>query len=107
MVTTGDATIECFSVGKGDCVVLLPGGSLSVSYLADLAETLAEAGLRAVRLNPRGAGGGTGPMEGLTLHDYAPDVAGASRIRALALRSSSVTPSRTRSRAPWQQTALT
>jgi pimeloyl-ACP methyl ester carboxylesterase len=76
MVTVGDAQIECYSQGEGPAVVLLPGGGLSVDYLAGLAGVLADNGLRAVRLNPRGAGRSVGPMEGLTLHDYAGDVAG-------------------------------
>lgn len=75
-ITVGEARVECFDQGQGDAVVLLPGGSLSVDYLADLADALAAAGLRAVRVNPRGAGGSTGPTDGLTLHDYAADVAG-------------------------------
>jgi pimeloyl-ACP methyl ester carboxylesterase len=76
MVKVGDAELECFSHGTGQAIVLLPGGSLAVGYLADLAETLAAAGFHAVRVNPRGAGESTGPMEGLTLHDFATDVAG-------------------------------
>jgi pimeloyl-ACP methyl ester carboxylesterase len=75
MVKAGEAELECFSHGAGDAIVLLPGGGLSVGYLSDLAEVLAAAGLRAVRVNPRGAGESTGPMEGVTLHDYAADVA--------------------------------
>lgn len=72
----GDAELECFSHGVGVPIILLPGGSLAVGYLSDLADTLAAAGLRAVRVNPRGAGGSTGPMDGLTLHDFAADIAG-------------------------------
>jgi pimeloyl-ACP methyl ester carboxylesterase len=82
-VKVGDAALECFSDGQGVPVVLLPGGSLAVGYLADLADALVAAGLRAVRINPRGAGASTGPMDGLTLHDLAADVAGV--IEALGL----------------------
>jgi pimeloyl-ACP methyl ester carboxylesterase len=76
MVKAGDAELECFSHGEGAAIIVLPGGSLAVSYLSELADALAAAGFRAIRVNPRGAGGSTGPMEGLTLHDYAADVAG-------------------------------
>jgi pimeloyl-ACP methyl ester carboxylesterase len=76
MVKVGSAEIECFSHGEGVAIVMLPGGSLAVGYLADLAEALAAAGFRAIRMNPRGAGASTGPMEGLTFHDFAIDVAG-------------------------------
>lgn len=79
----GDAELECFSHGEGPAIVMLPGGSLAVGYLSDLADAVAAAGFRAVRINPRGAGGSTGPMEGLTLHDLAGDVAGV--IEALDL----------------------
>lgn len=72
----GEAHLECFSHGAGAPIVLLPGGSLAVGYLSDLADSLAAAGFRAVRVNPRGAGDSTGPMDGLTLHDFAADIAG-------------------------------
>jgi pimeloyl-ACP methyl ester carboxylesterase len=75
MVKVGSAEIECFSHGAGAAIVMLPGGSLAVGYLADLAEALAAARFRAIRVNPRGAGASTGPMEGLTFHDFATDVA--------------------------------
>jgi pimeloyl-ACP methyl ester carboxylesterase len=76
MVKVGDAELECFSHGAGVAILLLPGGSLAVGYLSDLADALAAAGFRAIRVNPRGAGASTGPFEGMTLHDYAADVAG-------------------------------
>jgi len=79
IVDLADARIEIFSQGKGETIVLLPGGSLSVNYLADLALSLDTAGYRAVRINPRGAGASTGTVEGVTLHALAEDVAGAIR----------------------------
>jgi pimeloyl-ACP methyl ester carboxylesterase len=72
----GESELECFSHGEGIPIVMLPGGSLSVDYLHDLAETLADTGFQAVRVNPRGAGASTGPMRDLSLHDYAADVVG-------------------------------
>lgn len=79
MVKLADANIEYFSQGQGEVVVLLPGGSLNVTYMEPLAQTLADAGLRAVRINPRGAGKSTGTAKGVTLHDLAGDVAGVIR----------------------------
>jgi len=76
MVKVGDAELECFSHGDGVAIVMLPGGRVTVDYLSDLAEAVAGAGFRALRVNPRGAGASTGPMDGLTLHDLAGDVAG-------------------------------
>lgn len=75
-VKAGDAELECFSHGAGPGIILVPGGSLAAGYLSGLADALAAAGFRAIRVNPRGAGGSTGPMQGLTLHDYAADIAG-------------------------------
>ena len=83
-VKVGDADLECFLGGsEGAAVVLLPGQGLGVGYLAGLADALAGAGLRAVRVNPRGAGASTGLSEGLTYHDHAADVAGV--IEALGI----------------------
>jgi pimeloyl-ACP methyl ester carboxylesterase len=58
---TGGVDLECFSHGQGVPIVLPPGGGLAVGYLSDLADALSAAGFRAVRVNPRGAGGSTGP----------------------------------------------
>jgi pimeloyl-ACP methyl ester carboxylesterase len=76
IVDLTNAKIEIFSQGKGDVVVLLPGGSLNVDYLANLARSLDASGYRAVRINPRGAGASTGAADGVTLHALADDVAG-------------------------------
>jgi len=76
IVDLANARIETFSQGKGDVVVLLPGGSLNVNYLANLARSLDASGYRAVRINPRGAGASTGTAKGVTLHTLADDVAG-------------------------------
>jgi len=76
VIKVGNASIEYFSQGSGEAVVLLPGGALDVGYMKGLAEALAKAGYRVVRVNPRGAGKSTGPKEGVTLHTLASDVAG-------------------------------
>jgi hypothetical protein len=49
VVKLADSNIEYFSEGKGDAVVLLPGGSLTVGYIEGLLHALAKAGYRAVR----------------------------------------------------------
>lgn len=71
----GDARIEFLLEGAGEAVVLIPGGGLEASYFADLARRIAGAGFRAVAVNPRGVGASKGPLEGLTLHILAGDVA--------------------------------
>jgi pimeloyl-ACP methyl ester carboxylesterase len=83
-VKVGPAELEFFSHGAGPGIILLPGGSLTVDYLSALADTLAASGYRAVRVNPRGAGGSTGPTDGLTLHDFAADIAGVIEELQLA-----------------------
>lgn len=79
LVKVGDANIEYFSRGKGDAIVLLPGGSLTVGYLDGVADALAKSGYRVVGINPRGSGKSTGPMKGLTFEMMANDVAGVIR----------------------------
>lgn len=75
-VEVGEAMIEFLDDGSGDTVVLIPGGGLDASYFDNFARRLAHAGFRAVAVNPRGAGESTGPLEGITLHTFAADVAG-------------------------------
>jgi pimeloyl-ACP methyl ester carboxylesterase len=61
--------------GEGSAVMLVPAGGRGARDFDAVAEAVAGAGFRAVALNLRGAGGSSGPLEGLTLHDLAGDVA--------------------------------
>jgi len=61
--------------GQGSDVVLIPSHGRGAADYADLASRLADAGFRAIALDPRGVGDSTGPVEGVTLHDLAADVA--------------------------------
>jgi pimeloyl-ACP methyl ester carboxylesterase len=83
LVKLPDASIEYFSRGEGEPIVLLPGGTLTVGYLDGLAEALATAGYRVVGINFPGSGKSTGASTGVTLNNYADDVAGV--IKALNL----------------------
>jgi pimeloyl-ACP methyl ester carboxylesterase len=83
IVKLDQSSIEYFSRGEGDGIVLLPGGTLTVEYLDGLAEALAKAGYRVVAINFRGSGKSIGPSEGSTLQTFADDVAGV--IKALDL----------------------
>lgn len=56
-------------------LVLLPSSSRDSEDFDDLAARFSAHGLRVLRPQPRGMGASTGPMSGLTLHDYARDVA--------------------------------
>jgi pimeloyl-ACP methyl ester carboxylesterase len=83
VVKLADSNIQYFSRGTGEPIVLLPGGTLTVSYLDGLADSLAKAGYRVVGINFRGSGESTGPSNGVTLQTLANDVAGV--IQALKL----------------------
>lgn len=45
-----NSKIEYFSQGQGEPIVLLPFGGLTVGYMGDLAQDLAKAGYRVVRI---------------------------------------------------------
>ena len=83
IVTLADSKIQYFSRGKGETIVLLPGGTLRVGYLDGLADSLASEGYRVVGINFRGSGKSTGSSEGVTLQTNADDVAGV--VKALKL----------------------
>ena len=76
MVKLADSNIQYFSRGKGESIVLLPGGTLTVGYLDGLADALAKAGYRVVSINFRGSGKSTGSSKGVTLQTMADDVVG-------------------------------
>lgn len=75
IVDAGDARIEVISVGKGPVVVLLPSLGRSAEDFEEIAQRLAQSGCRALCPQPRGLGASEGPLAGITLHDYARDVA--------------------------------
>jgi pimeloyl-ACP methyl ester carboxylesterase len=58
-----------------DSLVLLPSSSRDSEDFDEISAMFAAAGFRVLRPQPRGMCGSTGPMDGLTLHDYARDVA--------------------------------
>jgi pimeloyl-ACP methyl ester carboxylesterase len=83
IVHLADSSIEYFSRGRGEPIILLPGGVLTVGYLDGLAEALSKGGYRVVGINLRGSGKSTGPSDGVTMQTLADDVVGV--IRALKL----------------------
>ncbi len=58
-----------------DVIVLLTGNGRSAFRFLPFLPRLAEAGFRAIALNPRGVDGSEGPLNSLTMHDLADDVA--------------------------------
>jgi len=75
IVRHDDVSIEVISEGRGPLIVLLPSLGRDSEELDPAAERIAAAGCRVLRPQPRGYGRSSGPMEKLTLHDYARDVA--------------------------------
>ena len=67
--------IEVIAEGSGPLVVLLPSRGRDSEDFDEIAVGIAKAGFRVLRPQPRGAGGSSGPMQGLTLHDLARDTA--------------------------------
>lgn len=80
-VVVGAAEIAVRSAGDraGPVVVALPSLGRSGRDFDALAATLVDRGYRVVLPEPRGIAGSTGPLEGLTLHDLAADIAVAIR----------------------------
>ena len=74
-VRHGDVAIEVLGRGKGPLVIMVPSLGRPAEDFDDLAQRLAEAGYRALCPQPRGLGASRGPLHGITLHDYAKDVA--------------------------------
>jgi pimeloyl-ACP methyl ester carboxylesterase len=75
LIKAGTATIEVAVEGSGPTVVFVPSYGRGADDFADLAKRVAGAGFRAVLPQPRGIGQSAGPLQGLTLHDWAADVA--------------------------------
>jgi pimeloyl-ACP methyl ester carboxylesterase len=61
--------------GAGPLVVLLPSRGRDSEDYDEVAAGIARGGARVLRPQPRGTCRSTGPMTGLTLHDFARDVA--------------------------------
>lgn len=71
-----DAVIETSIKGQGTPIILLPGFCQHMKTLDPLLPYLHEAGFKTITLNLRGIGKSTGPLENISLHDFADDVAG-------------------------------
>jgi pimeloyl-ACP methyl ester carboxylesterase len=74
-ITAGPARLRVRISGQGPRLVLLPGLGRPAEDLDPFAAFLVAAGYQIVQPDPRGSGGSTGPLDGLTLHDLAADVA--------------------------------
>jgi pimeloyl-ACP methyl ester carboxylesterase len=79
IVAYDNVRIEIIVEGSGPPVLLLPGRGRDSEDFDELAAGIAKAGYRVLRPQPRGAGQSTGPMQNLTLHDFARDIAAVIR----------------------------
>jgi len=75
VVKHGNVQIEVLSQGKGPTIVILPSLGRSVRDYDQVAQYLVADGFRVLRPEPRGVGKSKGPMENLSVHDFASDVA--------------------------------
>src|SRR5437762_1767675 len=75
VVTRGGVTVDVTGEGRRPLIVLLPSLGRDSDEFEPLAKQIADAGFRVLRPQPRGYARSAGPMENLTLHDFASDVA--------------------------------
>jgi len=75
VVRRDNVTIEVIAEGRGPLIVMLPSLGRDSEEFDPAAERIAAGGFRVLRPQPRGYGRSAGPMEKLTLHDFAKDVA--------------------------------
>src|SRR5207245_601495 len=75
VVRGNGVAIDVIAEGRGPLLVLLPSLGRDSEEFDPVAARIAAAGFRVLRPQPRGFGHSAGPMENLTLHDYARDVA--------------------------------
>jgi pimeloyl-ACP methyl ester carboxylesterase len=74
-VDIGEAVLNVDAWGHGESVILLPDGGGSSSDYEQIGLAFATRGYRVFAVNFRGVRGSSGSLQGLTLHDYARDVA--------------------------------
>ena len=67
--------IEVLAQGAGPVIAILPSLGRGAEDYDVMAARLAAKGFRVLRPQPRGIGASRGPLNGLSLHDYAADVA--------------------------------
>jgi pimeloyl-ACP methyl ester carboxylesterase len=75
LVRRENVIIEVIAEGRGPLIVMLPSLGRDSEEFDPAAKRIAAAGFRVLRPQPRGYGRSVGPMEKLTLHDLAKDVA--------------------------------
>jgi pimeloyl-ACP methyl ester carboxylesterase len=79
LVRQGNVTLETIVQGEGPLLVLLPSLGRDSEEFDELAADIARSGFRVLRPRPRGFGRSVGPMDKLTFHDFAADIAAVIR----------------------------
>jgi pimeloyl-ACP methyl ester carboxylesterase len=87
-VHAGSTNIAVSISGQGEPLLFVPSRGRSVDDFDDLSTRLAGAGYQAILPEPRGIGGSTGPLEGITYHDLASDL--AATIQSVAGRPATI-----------------
>ncbi len=72
----GNVQIEANINGTGEIIILLAAGGQDASIFDSFTPLLNKVGYKTVAINRRGFAGSKGPLEDLTLHDLANDIAG-------------------------------
>ncbi|MDP1537682.1 MAG: alpha/beta fold hydrolase [Burkholderiales bacterium] len=67
--------IAVHAYGSGPRIVMMPSLGRGAADFANIAQQLAAADYRVLCPEPRGLGGSSGPLQGITLHDFARDIA--------------------------------
>ena len=75
VVTNGKASIQVIVRGRGAPIVFIPSLGRGVHDFDELSKRLVRSGYQTILPEPRGIGSSTGPLEGITLHDLAADMA--------------------------------
>jgi pimeloyl-ACP methyl ester carboxylesterase len=75
IIQRDNVSIEVIAEGHGPLIILLPSLGRDSEEFDPVAARLASAGFRVLRPQPRGYGRSTGPMQNVTLHDFARDIA--------------------------------
>jgi pimeloyl-ACP methyl ester carboxylesterase len=82
MVTRGEARLEVLVQGDGRPIVLLPSLGRGAGDFDAIAASLADAGFRVLRPQPRGIGASAGRWDGVRLEDLAADIAAVIEANA-------------------------
>jgi pimeloyl-ACP methyl ester carboxylesterase len=75
VVKNGQSSIQVTVRGQGTPIIFIPSLGRGVDDFDELSKRLVRSGYQTILPEPRGIGSSAGPLEGITLHDLAGDVA--------------------------------